>query len=63
MKILYAIALSLVVGTVVAQSPEPTITESVTEVFVGFIRSDGIVVAGPLKDFQPSSPKYVTIYE
>jgi len=63
MKALHAIALSLLVGQIVAQSPEPVVVESVTEVFVGFMRQDGIAVAGPLTDFQPSSPKYVTIYE
>ena len=63
MKTLHAIALSLLVGQVVAQTPEPATVESVTEVFVGFIRPDGTAVAGPLKDYQPSSPKRLAIYE
>jgi hypothetical protein len=62
MKALHAIALSLLVGTVIAQTPEPVVVESVTEVFVGFIQQDGTAVAGPLKDFQPSSPKCIAIY-
>ena len=63
MNTLYAIALSLVVGTAIAQSPEPATVESVTEVFVGFMLPDGTAVAGPLTDFQPSSPRHITIYE
>ena len=63
MKALHAIALSLLVGTVIAQTPEPVVVESVTEVFVGFIRQDGIAVAGPLKDFQPSPPKAINLLQ
>jgi hypothetical protein len=51
------IAFILACGSIQAQSPEPVVIESVTEVFVGFIRADGTAVAGPLKDFQPSPPR------
>jgi hypothetical protein len=63
MKALYAIALTLVVGTIMAQSPEPLVIESVTETFVGFVRQDGTVVCGPLRDFQPSTPAVPVIVD
>jgi hypothetical protein len=40
------IALVVACGITIAQTPEPAVIESVTEVFVGFIRPDGTAVAG-----------------
>lgn len=62
MKTLLAI-LCLVAATASTQEPQLTVIESVTETFVGFIRPDGTAVAGPLKDFQPSTPNRPALSE
>jgi len=35
--------------------------ESVTEIFVGFYDTNGIIRCGPLKDFQPAAPTNFSI--